>query len=832
MSEATSTVPGLTTAEANLRYVDGQSNAVSIDSYRSPRQFLLDSVFSVFNFDLLGISLALWLLGRPRDALVSALVLLFNVSVSTVLGYRNWRQVERLLALTESEASVLRDNTIKAIDPDRLVPGDAVIISQGDQFFVDGTLLGTSSMRVDEYLVNGSEMFITREAGEAVYAGSFCVTGHGVYEATAVGEDRRWAAIAPQQMTAAAQRTPLQQLISRILSVLRVLVLLMVGVLLLRYFFTPEISDDAYDLYTDAVAIIFTIAPSGLLFMILIAYSAGAARLGPLGAIVRRPSTIEALAQTEVLCLGKTGTLTGGEAELQSLSDETDETAISDTRLRQMVGSFARSARTMTPLLQVLARSFDGARFDPLHEAPLLSLVGWQALCFDSAENGGTYVLGFERFVQPLLDPAMAVAPAEDDRHNPLLFAFTPNLNAFGLDNKWPTPPSGLTPLARIYLSEAVHEEAIATTQAFLDAGIDVKILSSDSIPAVTKAAQSAGLVPTDVEEVPTVSGRDLQSADEDGLFQRVQETVVFGRLSPHQKEVVVEMLRDHDVQVAMVGETVMEVPAMRSADIAITMRASNQAAIGEADIILLDNDLQALPAILEVGQGVFNRLLDALKLSLSHTFLVFWLVLVAFLAGPYYFPYTRGDTLPIVLFTITIPSLVLSFWLVSGNIDADNLGRRLLYFVLPASLTMTLLVMAVFLSFEWAYNVFYARTAVAHTLILAGLILIIFVQPPNRFWAGGDSVSGDYRPVRLVVVLYLVFLVMSQSSLYRPSGIDFVDPLRSAPDLFAVWGITAVWALALRMVWRSPSLRRLSRFSVRRSGDILRNDSLTTKSD
>ncbi len=813
-------LPGLTSAEADACYVEGQNNSISAISYRTTKQYLIDTVFNVFNFDLLGIGLAMWLLGQPLEALISILVMLANVAVSTLLGFRNWKQMDKLLALTAVEATVIRDDQIKAIDPNRIVPGDAVVIGPGDQLFVDGTLIGNSSLRVDDYAINRSETFVTIEPGEAVYAGSYCVTGHGVCQVTAVGDDRRWMTVLPEAQKAERNPTPLQQLIRNILRILRVLVIMLVAVVLLRYFFVPAADEEVYDIYIDAISVVFSIAPSGLLFMILVTYAAGASQMGSLGAIIKRPETVEALAQADVLCLGKTGTLTGGEADLESLLSEEGVDSLSETRLRQLVGSFAWSATKMTPLLQVLADSFGGTQFEPVQEAPFLALLGWQALVFDAAEMGGTYVLGFERFVLPLLDPERVIRPA-DNRHNPLLFAYTAGAQELYASARQVNPPHNMVPLARIYLRESVREDAIETTHAFLDADITVKILSSDTVDSVIAAAEQVGLVAPQSEEVRAMSGRELDQIDPEELYPRVYETDLYGRLAPHQKEVVVQTLHQNNVQVAMVGETVMEVPAMRAADTGIAMRSSNQAALSEAEIVLLDDTLETLPAILELGQGVFNRLLDVLKLSLSHTLAVCWLALLALVSGPYYFPYLPSHSLAVVIFTITIPSIMLSFWLVAGKIEADNLTRRLLYFVFPASLTATILIMAVFLTIDRTASVNYARTAVAHTLVLSGLILIVFVQPPNKFWAGGDNVSGDYRPVRLVVVLYLVFLVLAQSTVLRANSFS-IGPLRQLSDFMVVWTYTFVWMLMLRSIWRLPALRRFAGFSMEAAGDVL----------
>lgn len=817
MIENSESIPGLTSAEAEARYSAGQSNSLFEPSFGPARRFLREALFSVYNFDLLGIGLAFWLLGEPGQVVTTMVILLLNISVSALLGYRSWKRIESLLALTETQASVLRDARIQVVDPDLIVPGDAVVVVPGDQFYVDGRLLANSRVRVDDYLINGSDHFVELETGDVVFAGSYCVTGHGIYEVTAVGPDRRWTGVAPDHLAGKQQQTPLQKLINKILTILRILVFILITLVLVRYFFAPEVSEEAYDIYINATSIIFSIAPTGLLLMILVAYAAGAAKSAALGAVVKRPQTIEVLAQADVLCLGKTGTLGGSEADLQPALAETEEAGYTDTRLRQAVGSFARSTATMTPLIQVLANSFDGARFDVQREVSLLTVYGWQALSLDDPAMRGTFVLGFNPFVEPLLDPQYPLLPAAEQSPTTLLFAYSPAL--------LPEPrrgreqaPGNLIPLAYINLSETVTADAVATTAAFLEAGIGVKILSSASVTAVSAAAQQVGLAPADGPAVATLTGRDLRDTEPAALYQRIRETDVYARLAPHQKAVVVETLRENGVEVAMIGETVMEVPAMRAADIGISMRAGSQAALAEADIVLLDNSVGMLPSVLELGQGVFNRVLDALKLSLTHTLLVCWLAAIALFAGPAYFPYARAQSLTIVVFTIMLPSLALSYWLVAGKVNARNLTRRLLVFIFPASLTLVALTLAVFLFFQQESSASYARTAVAHTLVLSGLVLIIFVQPPNAFWAGGDNISGDWRPVQLVVVLYLVFMVLVQDTVWRAGRLN-ISPLRSFEDFLTIWLMTGVWVLVLRWVWRSTILRRASRFSLRATG-------------
>jgi cation-transporting ATPase E len=376
--------------------------------------------------------------------------------------------------------------------------------------------------------------------------------------------------------------------------------------------------------------------------------------------------------------------------------------------------------------------------------------------------------------------------------------------------------PTGMTPLGLVTLKDELRAEAREALAAFRSAGVTPKIISGDDPETVTALARQAGLGP----DLVLLSGPEIDTMDDADLRQAVEETTIFGRITPQQKERLVDALRSNGHYVAMIGDGVNDVLPLKKAHLGIAMQSGSQATRGVADLILTNDSFASLaPAVLE-GQRIRNGMQDILKLFMSRITTVALLIVSSMIVG--LFPISIRNGSAVTLMTVGIPTVMLVLWAKPGPGPHQGLARSLAHFVVPAAVLSSLGGLLVFyaalemevgrlgvalnpeLALAAALPV--AQTAVSAFLIAVGLFLVIFVEPPTRWWTGGTELSGDWKPTIMAVVLMLAIPVLINVPIIN----DFfsMKPLRLEYNGLVI-AVTAVWVLTVRLFWRQRLLER-----------------------
>jgi magnesium-transporting ATPase (P-type) len=430
------------------------------------------------------------------------------------------------------------------------------------------------------------------------------------------------------------------------------------------------------------------------------------------------------------------------------------------------------------------------------------------------ATGRGTIFQGLRLRLDKFKKPAQDLETEEAQDLEPgstsprLLFAYTLEpIVLFDVDGQ-PQLPFDLIPLCTLTFEQQIQPQAIEAVRTFTEAGIKVKILSSDDPERVLGATERLGLTGNQPASSAVISGLQLAQMSESQFEQAVKEATVLGQLTREQKREIVRTLRRHKEQVAMVGDRIDDVPAMEAANLSITLRNSNQLALSTADIVLLQDSLQVLPTVLQQGQRIVNGLLDILKINLTQIGYVLLLILVMAITGKRIFYYNGAQGGIIAFFTIIGPSIGLTLWSSARALPLQYMRPRLVHFTVPAAITMagaTLVINQIF--GLTILNTAYSQLAITYSLIVIGLLLVVFVQPPTRFWAGGDVLSGDRRIIYLVLVLFVVFIAVSNIPLTQ--SWFRLAPLAEVWDYVVIAAVSVVWSLLIRLIWRSPWLRR-----------------------
>ncbi len=796
---------GLSEQEAAERRARGLGNDARLKTGRTYGQIVRENLLTFFNLVLFGLGGILLLLGSPRDAFFTAAIGLVNALVATAQEVRAKIKLDRIAVLARPRAVVIREGQEKEVDPSAVVVGDLLVAGPGDQILVDGPLVGDRGADLDESMLTGESDPVPKKPGDLVYSGTFVLTGRVVYEAQKVGKESFANKLAQSARTFTRELTPLQREVNLAVRVLLLLVLFF-GVLIIdNYIINRNLTMLES---VQAASVVFGLAPSSLFLMIVVTYALGAVRIVDKGALVQKSNAVESLCHVDVLCLDKTGTLTANKI---CLNEVVPLSHLDQDSIRQILGAYARSVTAPNRTSEAIAVACDGALRPIREEVPFSSARKWSALAFDSTDSKsepaihGTYVLGAPEMLEPTLAQrdgawqATAQGWAEKG-HRVVMFAFRPELVPLSDPGGQPCLPSGLISLGLLGFTDELRPDARSTLDGFRQAGIQVKIISGDNPQTVAALARQAGLGEEDAP-LQVVSGLDLAAMDESQFVQAAGEAAIFGRITPEQKQRLVQVLRDRGRYAAMTGDGVNDVLALKHAKLSIAMQSGTPATRGVADIVLLGDAFSALPETFLEGQRIMNSMSDVLRLYLTRIFcLAINIATVSMLAAGY--PYTPAQNSIISIFTLSIPSLALALWARPAPVPHGSILRQLANFVIPATIITA---PALSLVYTWFYattrDIPYAQLMMTYATITTGLLLVVFVQPPIRFFAGGDRLAGDWRPTILALGLLVVMLISPGVPVLN----DFfsLGGLRQPVDALIIGGITLVWMLVLRFTWK-----------------------------
>ncbi len=689
---------GLSEAEAARRLAE-RGRPPRQRTSRSYASIVRANVFTVFNLILAVAGAATLAFGQWQDALFLG-VLVANAGIGSVQETRAKRALDRLSALVAPQATVVRDGVARALRLEKLVVGDLVRIGPGDQVVADGTLEAAETLRLDESILTGESDPVARRPGDEIRSGSFAVEGVGAYTVTAVGAESYAARLTGEARSFRHPRSPLERALNRLLVVL-VAVMVPLGVALgyaLWHRHAP-----LHTAVPTSVAAVVTLVPEGLILLASLTYAVAALRMARRGALVQQLNAIESLASVDVVCLDKTGTLTEQALRVTELAGPAS--------LADELGRYAASSSVRNATIDAIAAAY------PAEPAPVGEQIPFSSQRRFSAQRiGGVgYVLGAPEHFD--LDSLAAHADrAATDGRRVLAFGIVDDL-----DRERPRA-HGL-----VLLAEQLRPEARSTVEWFRSQGVELKVLSGDRLETAASIARDAGV------DGPAMDASTLP-ADPIELRRVALAHSVFGRISPEDKRRVVETLRGAGRYVAMVGDGVNDVPALKAAQLAIAQGTGTQMARTVADVVLVRGEFAAVPAMVAEGRKILRNVQRVAKLFVTKSAFAAFLVLSIGLTPTAYPLLPRQLTLAASL-TIGIPGFFLALAPSSGRFSSRGFLRELARFALPAGTAAGLGVLS---SYVFALNVLglrlvEARTVAVTVLVLVGLYLILALEVTGR---------------------------------------------------------------------------------------------------
>ncbi len=760
---------GLSEAEASLRLARAGRPARQVTS-RSYASIVRANVLTVFNLILAGFGVVTLIFGDARDALFLGIIVA-NSTIGVSQEVRAKRALDRLALLVVPHAKVRRDGTVRTVDVGQVVLDDVVLVAPGDQVIADGTVLAAADLRLDESILTGESEPARREVGEEVRSGAFVTEGTGAYRVTAVGEDSFAARITGEARSFRHPRSPLERAVNRLLYALVALVVVL-GAVLGYSLYHRHVS--VHTAVATSAAGVVTMIPEGLMVLVSLTYAAAAVRMSRRGVLAQQLNAIESLASVDTICVDKTGTLTEAALRVVELvpTAGVDEETVS-TALATLAAS--ASARNLT--LQAIADAYPADAERVLGEVPFSSRRRWSAIQVES----GTFYLGAPGRVPVGELGVIAEQRQQEGRRVIALADATEALPAQAGE----LPPDGLRPLGLVVLAEELRPNVHETVSFLLEQRIEIKVLSGDSPETVAAIARDVG--------IPVGGVVEGSAIPDDPVVRRrfaVDATVV-GRISPEGKQAIVQALRDEGRYVAMVGDGVNDVPALKSSRLAIAQGSGTQMARSVSDLVLINGDFGSVPPLIAEGRRALRNLQRVTKLYVTKSAFAAFLILTIGISSDAYPLLPRHLSLAASL-TIGIPTFFLALAPSSGPWQPGRFVREVARFAVPAGVMIGTGVVAgyLFALHDLDLSVGDARTVALTTLVVCGLYLVLALE------AGGSRTRSALVGGMCAVMggLYVLALVL-------PATRTFFELTVPSPGMVAISilaGSASIGALAL----------------------------------
>lgn len=654
---------GLSDTQVKERIKQGQNNVQVSNTTKTYDKIIKDNIFTLFNLINAILAGLIIFVGSFKNLLFLG-VIFSNIFIGIYQEIRAKRTLDRLSLINETKIKTIRNGKHQEIQIEEIVLDDIISLESGNQICADA-IIRQGKLEVNESLITGESDIIIKNEGDFLYSGSYVVAGNAFVQVEHVGKDNYAYQILKDAKQQKRHKSQLRDSINWILKIIG-FIIIPVGILLFvkQYFWTDYGLSEAI---VSTVAALIGMIPEGLILLTSVALAVGSINLAKRKTLVQELYCIETLARVDVMCLDKTGTLTKGEMQLEKIID-IDSNFRSEEILGNLCYYLEDDNATFHAIREYIGTS---SNYHVNHTLPFSSARKVSGASFEE----GTYILGAFEFMSlaPNKDIENQIVRYGKEGNRVLTLAYSKQtINDHEI-------PYDLKPIALLLLSDPIRPEAKDTLDYFRNQGVDIKIISGDNPHTVTAIALKAG--------VKSAKAMDATTLDETSIIDAVREYNVFGRVTPQQKKQMVQALQAQGHIVAMSGDGVNDVPALKESDCSIAMANGSEATKNIANLVLLDSNFASLPHIVYEGRRVINNIQRAASLFLvKTTFSTILAFLTLFLVGRY--PFAPIQLTLISSLTIGIPAFFLALEpnhnRVEGNFVVNVLSRAL-----PGALTV-----------------------------------------------------------------------------------------------------------------------------------------------
>ncbi|MET9456224.1 cation-translocating P-type ATPase [Streptomyces canus] len=768
-------VGGLTAAEVAERVTRGQVNDVPVRSSRSLGEIVRANVFTRFNA-IIGVLWLVMLFVAPFQDSLFGYVILANTGIGIIQEWRAKKTLDSLAVIGEARPTVRRDGTASQVSTSEIVLDDLIEIGPGDKAVVDGVVVEADGLEIDESLLTGEADPVVKRPGDQVMSGSFVVAGGGAFEATKVGREAYAAQLAEEASRFTLVHSELRSGISTILKyVTWMMVPTAIGLVISQLFVKDN---DLKDSIARTVGGIVPMVPEGLVLLTSVAFAIGVIRLGRKQALVQELPAIEGLARVDTVCLDKTGTLTEGGMDITELRPLR---GADESYVRKVLGALGESDPRPNASLQAIIDAYpDAEEWRCTESLPFSSARKYSGASFSEGDGeSSTWLLGAPDVLLAPDDPALAETARLNEQGLRVLL-----LARASRDLDDPEVARGARPTALVVLEQRLRPDAADTLRYFADQDVRAKVISGDNAVSVGAVAAKLGL------SGGVVDARQLP-ADRDGMAKALDEGTVFGRVTPQQKREMVGALQSRGHTVAMTGDGVNDVLALKDADIGVAMGSGSEATRAVAQIVLLDNSFATLPSVVAEGRRVIGNITRVATLFLVKT--VYSVLLAIFVVcWQVEYPFLPRHLTLLSTLTIGVPAFFLAL---APNKERarPHFVRRVMRYSVPGGVVAAIATFVTYLIARHHYTgsgALDAETSAATlTLFLISMWVLAIIARPYTWWR-----------LALVAAMGLGFVLV----LMVPWLQDFFAlKLVGVTMPWIAVGISVVAAATLELLWR-----------------------------
>lgn len=730
---------GLTNEQVQERIAEGKVNVNENPNTRTYKQIILENTLTFFNFLNIALLVLVLFVRSYKNSMFMGIILI-NTVIGIIQEIRAKKTIDKLAILTESKTVVLREGKKWSISTEKLVLDDLIFLKTGDQVPADVKVL-EGTVEVNESLLTGETDNLSKSQGDELFSGSFVTSGEACCQVIHVGKDNYASQITSEAKEFKRHNSELRNSLNAILKVISIIIVPLGAMLFYKQYMI--VGDTLKDSVVNMVAAVLGMIPEGLVLLTSVALTLGSMVLATKKTLVQELYCIETLARVDTLCLDKTGTITEGTMKVEDvqLYDTAQTTVVQHTaKFDPETGEPVQNVSALKPEVTVSAEKENGqiqetvnsetvsqeerqklqeidhimgnmmsvlhdqnATADALrkrfpsrndlkliHAIPFSSDRKYSGAVF---EGRGTYLMGAAQFLFPegneeLLEHCSSYA---QEGYRILVLAHSEQ------ETKGTERPTGLEPLGLFLITDVIREEAPDTLAFFDSQGVDLKVISGDDPVTVSAIAKKAGLKNANhyIDATTIKTSEEMQRA--------VAECSVFGRVTPQQKKQMVQALQSQKHTVAMTGDGVNDVLALKEADCSIAMAAGSDAAKNIANVVLLDSNFGAMPHIVNQGRRVVNNIRSAASMFLIKTIFSVLLSLITIFFGDAY-PFEPIQMSLISACAVGIPTFLLTQENNYNKIDHTFL-RHVFMNAFPAAVTITGCVFTIMLVCQDVYH-------------------------------------------------------------------------------------------------------------------------------
>ncbi|GAX06637.1 cation-transporting ATPase [Secundilactobacillus pentosiphilus] len=706
---------GLTAKQVQQRIDAGQQNEPAPALTRSIKEIFRDNLLTWFNLINVVLGALVLITGSYKNELFLG-VAVVNTAIGIFQEIRSKRQIDKMSLLSEATYEIKRAGGTVELHQDAIVQDDLIMMHRGDQLPVDGLIVTTKGIEVDESQITGEATPIAKTIGDAVVSGSFLVSGQAVVQATHVGTKSFINTLSGEVQSGEGANSQLLNTINRIIKILTIVIVPLGAVLFISRLLNHSSINQAI---LGTTAAMIGMIPEGLVLLTSVSLAVSAMNLARHRVLVRELPAIEGLARVDILGLDKTGTITSGKLQLNKIVPLQQETL---AQLKLIVGGTINAIGDDNETAQALNRVLTDPGWQPIKVVPFSSARKWSGV----SVSQGNYVIGAPEFIlkQVPADLAQQIENYAKDGFRVLSIAKTTELK--------PDDLGEVFVLGLILIEDEIRENAVDTFRYFQNQDVALKVISGDNPTTVANIASRAGIKHSDQLIDMSSLGTDID------YDQLVADYTVFGRVTPAQKKQLVLAWQRAGHAVAMTGDGVNDILALRQADCGIAMASGSEAAKSIADFVLVDSNFDAMLNVLNEGRRVVNNIERVASLFLIKTMYSVVLSLIFIFMNNGY-PFQPIQLTPISVLTVGIPTFFLALEPNYQRLSGQFM-KQVMTIAAPAAICVVTYILVIDLVGGVQFNLSYAETSTLSVLLTGAVCLVALLmvaRPLNRLKIG-----------------------------------------------------------------------------------------------